>query len=60
MPVWNKVSTNPPPANVVLNTKIDYAGGVRNKGKLVFYKGRWWTADMKMSVYYIPTHWSLV
>lgn len=49
-----------PPAETVVETKIDDGKGRRNVQKL-FRKGRlWFIPDGSMYVYYTPTHWRFV
>jgi len=45
------------PEGILVDTKISDANGVRNKTRLVRKGNLWWTEDMKMYVYYWPTHW---
>lgn len=54
---WKRISSIPPPENRVVKTKISDDIGERNEQNLIFKDGRWWTADLAMYVYYIPTHW---
>lgn len=56
---WIKVSEKLPPENLVVETKIDDAFGVRNQTELR-RKGRlWFFPDETMYVYYTPTHWRI-
>jgi hypothetical protein len=57
---WNKTSDIKPPDDAVVFTKIDDEHGVRNEGELRYYRNMWWTTDMKMYVYYVPTHWASI
>lgn len=55
--MWNEITKVPPPKNVVLNTKLDDADGVRNVQPLQLIGNLWFTPDGKAYVYYTPTHW---
>lgn len=57
MGTWKKITEEQPPQKKVLKTKIDDEKGVRNEQELVLSGNLWWTPDMKMYVYYTPTHW---
>lgn len=57
MPNWEKVTEENPPENKAIKTKIDDKDGVRNEQYLIKQGRLWWTPDMKMYVYYTPTHW---
>lgn len=46
-----------PPEGRIVNTKIDDANGVRNEQKLIRKNNLFFTKDMRMYVYYAPTHW---
>lgn len=55
MSEWKNI--NSAPDGVVVKTKISDADGERNVQNLK-RKGRmWFYPDMKMYVYYTPTHW---
>lgn len=54
---WKLIKEEYPPQNKVLKTKIDDEKGERNKQDLILYDNLWWTPNMQMYVYYIPTHW---
>lgn len=56
-PTWNEISSNPPPQDTVVMTKIDDSGGCRNEQSLKLLNRLWWFPDMSMYVYYTPTHW---
>lgn len=57
---WIKMLDRLPPAETVVETKIDDGKGRRNVQKL-FRKGRlWFIPDGSMYVYYTPTHWRFV
>lgn len=45
------------PENVVVETKIDDAAGVRNLTTLKRRGSLWFLPDDTMYVYYTPTHW---
>ena len=55
--LWTKTSESLPPDNVVVETKIDDANGVRNAQTLKRRGHLWWYPDGSMYVYYTPTHW---
>lgn len=44
------------PENIVVMTKIDDRGGVRNEQRLKRRSNLWWLPDGAMYVYYAPTH----
>lgn len=58
---WKTIDTAP--LDQVVETKIDDANGVRNETSLIQkqlgpgFRPRWWFPDMRMYVYYQPTHW---
>jgi len=52
---WHPIDTAPD--GVVVHTKIDDAGGVRNEQQLKRRGNLWWFPDGSMYVYYHPTHW---
>ena len=54
---WIKCSSELPPADVVVETKIDDEKGVRNEQRLRRRQGLWFLPDGSMYVYYEPTHW---
>ncbi len=54
---WIDVKSQKPIEGKIVNVKIDEGGQVRNEGKLIYKSNLWWTTDMKMYVYYTPTHW---
>lgn len=54
---WVQTIHQLPPQGVVVDTKIEDKHGVRNVAKLIFKDGLFFTPDMAMYVYYIPTHW---
>ena len=49
-----------PPEGITVNTAIIDATGKRNEAELVRQGRLWFTPDMKVYVYYTPTHWSYV
>lgn len=54
---WIRCSERLPDNGVVVETKIDDFGGVRNV-QLLKRNGRlWFFPDGRMYVYYEPTHW---
>lgn len=55
--MWVKINQSNPPKNVPIKTKIDDGKGERNIQELILQGNLWWTPDMKMYVYYTPTHW---
>lgn len=55
--MWNNTNYSKPNQGWIVDTKIDDSNGIRNEQKLVYKNGRWWHTDMKMYVYYTPTHW---
>ncbi len=57
---WIKVSTQFPPPDTLVNTKIDDDKGIRNEQRLKKMGNLWWHPDGKMYVYYTPTHWSFI
>jgi hypothetical protein len=57
MGTWKKITEEQPPKGRVLKTKIDDENGTRNEQYLILEGNLWWTTDMKMYVYYRPTHW---
>jgi len=57
MGTWKKITEEEPPQKKDLKTKIVDENGDRNEQELVKSGNLWWTPDMKMYVYYTPTHW---
>lgn len=53
---WINVKNNSPKDNVVVKTKIDDIGGIRNEQKLKKVGNLWFVPDGSMYVYYTPTH----
>ena len=56
---WIACSREQAPEGVIVETKIDDAGGPRNAQTLKRRGNLWWTPDGEMYVYYTPTHWRL-
>lgn len=54
---WVRCSSQLPPENVVVDTKIDDADGLRHHQPMVYRNRLWWFPDLGMYVYYTPTHW---
>lgn len=54
--LWIKVSDELPPEGVLVETKIDDEGGVRNH-TLLTRKGNLYYLDNGTYTYYAPTHW---
>jgi hypothetical protein len=60
---WSACKDVLPPVDVVVETKIDDAHGVRNVTTLKRYqrepttRSLWFMPDGSMYVYYEPTHW---
>ena len=57
---WTKTKDQLPPEDVVVETKIDDETGCRNESKHMWHNDRWFTPDMEMYIYYIPTHWRMM
>lgn len=54
---WIKVSSQLPIEGVIVETKISDENGERNLQELIRQGNLWFTPDMRMYVYYTPTHW---
>lgn len=56
---WIACRDEMPPDGTVVDTKIDYGLGVRNRQELSFHRNLWWAGEGRdaMYVYYSPTHW---
>jgi hypothetical protein len=54
---WTPLTSELPPENFPVDTKIDDANGARNEQQLMRRNNLWWHPDGKMYVYYTPTHW---
>jgi hypothetical protein len=52
---WKPIATAP--EDVLVETKIDDEGGVRNVQSLRRSGRLWFFPDGSMHVYYTPTHW---
>jgi hypothetical protein len=52
---WQPIATAPD--NIVVETKIDDAKGVRNVQSLKRQGRLWFFPDGSIYVYYTPTHW---
>lgn len=59
-PNWIPLSRSLPPDGVEVHTKIDDSLGPRNETTLKRQGRLWFMPDMKMYVYYTPTHWAEV
>jgi len=59
MSIWKIISQQPPPKKMVVRTKLDDGNGIRNEQELVWDGKLWWLPDMRMYVYYTPTHWCI-
>lgn len=57
MNTWIRVKDQLPKEGLVVDTKIDDSGGIRNEQPLKRYKNLYFHPDGKMYVYYTPTHW---
>lgn len=57
MGTWNDTRKDPPPDDVVVETKIDDEHGERNRQTLKRRGRLWFVPDGSMYVYYEPTHW---
>lgn len=56
---WIKVSSKLPVEGMVVETKISDDKGERNQKELIRKGNLWFLPDMRMYVYYTPTHWRL-
>lgn len=54
---WIKVSSQLPVEGTVVETKISDDKGERNHKELIRKGNLWFLADMRIYVYYTPTHW---
>lgn len=57
MGAWQPIEDAP--EDVLLETKIDDAGGVRNQQTLIRRGRLWFTPRLDTYVYYTPTHFRL-
>lgn len=55
---WIRMPNSYPAQGKIVWTKIDDGNGVRNVQKLIYKDNLWWHTDMKMYVYYNPTHFA--
>ncbi len=55
--IWKKVSEDLPPEGILVETKIDDGKFIRNVQILQRIGNLWFFRDMRMYVYYTPTHW---
>lgn len=53
---WIKITTQLPPENVIVLTKIHDEYGERNEQRLIRRSNLYWEPDGKLYVYYTPTH----
>lgn len=56
---WNQTACSLPPENIVIETKISDCYGERNICDLIRIGNLFYQEDMKMYVYYLPTHWRI-
>lgn len=56
---WTACKDQLPSEGVLVLTKIDDEGGVRNEAWLKRSGRLWFVPDGSMYVYYTPTHWRL-
>jgi hypothetical protein len=54
---WIETSESLPSSHMIVETKIDDGGGVRNVQPLKRNGRLWFFPDGTMYVYYVPTHW---
>lgn len=54
---WIECEAQLPPDDLVVETKIDDAQGIRNEQKLVRNGRLWFLPGGTVYVYYTPTHW---
>ena len=54
---WISCESFLPKEGLLVETKIDDNKGCRNEQNLIRKGKLWFTSDMKMYVYYAPTHW---
>lgn len=57
--MWKETKNELPKENIPVLTKIEDENGTRNEGILIRVRRLWFMQDMKMYVYYTPTHWKL-
>lgn len=54
---WVATRDHTPPAGLLVDTKIDAGGQIRNERTLRLEGNLWFSDDMATYVYYVPTHW---
>lgn len=54
---WMRIDKQPPPQNIIVDTKIHDENGERNVQRLKLSGRLWFVPDGSMYVYYTPTHW---
>lgn len=54
---WISVRSRKPPEGVLVWTKIDDQGEIRDMQKLIYEKKLWWFSNRAMYLYCTPTHW---
>lgn len=54
---WTAFESLLPPEGEVVMTKIEDTGNTRNEARLIRNGNLMFTEDMRMYVYYQPTHW---
>lgn len=54
---WVECNEHLPPNGIIVDTKVDDLEGIRNEQKLKRINSLWFHPDVKMYVYYTPTHW---
>lgn len=57
---WQSIEVETSPEGVEVETMIADGDGVRNETTLVRKGNLWFFPNMKMYVYYQPTHWKLL
>lgn len=61
MSYWIRVDEQPPPVDLVVETKIQDQDGCRNEQSLKLAdNGLWFVPSGDMYVYYKPTHWRVM
>lgn len=59
--MWMNTKYQRPPEGQIVETKIvDEEVGDHNICKLIRHGNLWFFTDMKMYVYYVPTHWRYI
>ncbi len=54
---WIPTNSLLPRENIPVMTKIEDRAGTRNEQVLIRRGNLWFTSDMGIYVYYVPTHW---